>query len=69
MNANESEVTAEKEEIKELARGHIDSRTNGGGGRINYCLPILCLILLCYREKSEGNCRLSESGFSAKEDL
>lgn len=36
MNANESEVTAEKEEIKELARGHIDSRTNGGGGRINW---------------------------------
>ena len=29
MNANESEVAAEKEEIKELARGHI-------GGRINW---------------------------------
>ena len=33
------------------------------------CVLILSLILLCYREKSEGTCRLSEAGFSAKEDF
>lgn len=35
MKANETEGAAEKEEIQELARAH-DSRTNGGGGRINW---------------------------------